>query len=412
MPITILDYVKSVVGDKDLYTAEDCLASGVDILGGCQGCHATIAVYNAYPSTSGYWRCADCIGDDGYATVADFTASDPARDLPVLRQHRQPSAKPASPPASAPRNTCWNAVTAARSGSHEHRSRSCLARRHLRRPPPQGRRPRFPHRPDVHAQKRHGLRARRCASAPATTTTPEVVAMTTTTGRLLRAARRHPDATPAQIKKAYRKLARQHHPDTNPGDQQAAARFRQITEAYDTLSDPGRRDAYDRAHGPFTGTRLATPSHGNRAASLLIQVLEDTWLAIRAPPPRNPGRGHHLGQRHRNPPAPLGPPRLRPLERRQRPARRSHDQRRSPPPHPARGPGRHLARGRPRPGPRPRHQGHLPPGPLPQQALQDPRRAARPGRRARPAPRLVRHHDHRRHRDRLRATSSPRSPRP
>jgi len=74
MPITILDYVKSVVGDKDLYTAEDCLASGVDILGGCQGCQATIAAYNAYPSTSGYWRCAHCIGNDGYATVADFTA--------------------------------------------------------------------------------------------------------------------------------------------------------------------------------------------------------------------------------------------------------------------------------------------------------------------------------------------------
>ncbi len=75
MPITILDYVKSVVGDKDLYTAEDCLASGVDILGGCPGCHATIAAYNAYPSTSGYWLCADCIGDTGYATVADFTAT-------------------------------------------------------------------------------------------------------------------------------------------------------------------------------------------------------------------------------------------------------------------------------------------------------------------------------------------------
>jgi hypothetical protein len=76
MAITILDYVKSVVGDKDLYTAEDCLASGVDIIGGCQGCHATIACYNAYPSTSGYWRCADCIGDDGYATVADFTVAE------------------------------------------------------------------------------------------------------------------------------------------------------------------------------------------------------------------------------------------------------------------------------------------------------------------------------------------------
>ena len=79
MPITILDYVKSVVGDKDLYTAEDCLASGVDILGGCQRCHALIAVYNAYPSTSGYWRCAGCIGTDGFATVADFTAHEAAR---------------------------------------------------------------------------------------------------------------------------------------------------------------------------------------------------------------------------------------------------------------------------------------------------------------------------------------------
>jgi rubrerythrin len=78
MPITILDYVKSVVGDKNLYTAEDCLASSVDILGGCQGCHAVIAVYNAYPSTSGYWRCADCIGEDGFASVTDFTAHEAA----------------------------------------------------------------------------------------------------------------------------------------------------------------------------------------------------------------------------------------------------------------------------------------------------------------------------------------------
>jgi hypothetical protein len=46
--------------------------------GGCQGCQASIAVYNAYPSTSGYWRCADCIGTDGFATVADFTAHEAA----------------------------------------------------------------------------------------------------------------------------------------------------------------------------------------------------------------------------------------------------------------------------------------------------------------------------------------------
>jgi hypothetical protein len=74
MPITILDYVTSVVGPKDFYTAEDCLTSGVDIIGGCQTCGATIAAYNAYPSTSGYWCCANCIGDTGFATITDFTA--------------------------------------------------------------------------------------------------------------------------------------------------------------------------------------------------------------------------------------------------------------------------------------------------------------------------------------------------
>jgi hypothetical protein len=83
MPITILDYVKSVVGDKPLYTAEDCLTSGVDIVGGCQLCAATIACYNAYPSRSGYWRCADCIGEDGFITVADFTTHNAASTCPA-----------------------------------------------------------------------------------------------------------------------------------------------------------------------------------------------------------------------------------------------------------------------------------------------------------------------------------------
>ena len=79
---------------------------------------------------------------------------------------------------------------------------------------------------------------------------------------------------------------------------------------------------------------------------------------------------------------------------------------------PRRGPRHPPARSRPRPGPRPRHQGHLPPGPLPQQALQDLRRAARPGRRARPAQRLVRHHHHRRHRASPTPASSPTWPTP
>jgi molecular chaperone DnaJ len=52
-------------------------------------------------------------------------------------------------------------------------------------------------------------------------------------------------ATVADVKRAYRKLARRFHPDVNPGDQVAALRFKEITEAYETLSDPERRRRYD-----------------------------------------------------------------------------------------------------------------------------------------------------------------------
>ena len=94
MPITILDYVKSVVGDKDFYTAEDCLISGVDIIGGCQACAATIAIYNAYPSTSGYWRCADCIGDDRLRHRHRLHRPHHRHGLPALRQHRHHQRNP------------------------------------------------------------------------------------------------------------------------------------------------------------------------------------------------------------------------------------------------------------------------------------------------------------------------------
>ena len=78
MPITILDYVKSVVGDKDLYTAEDCLASGVDILGGCQGCHAIIALLQRLPVHLRVLALRRLHRRDGFATVADFTAHEAA----------------------------------------------------------------------------------------------------------------------------------------------------------------------------------------------------------------------------------------------------------------------------------------------------------------------------------------------
>jgi DnaJ-class molecular chaperone len=53
-------------------------------------------------------------------------------------------------------------------------------------------------------------------------------------------------ATTEEIKKAYRKLARQHHPDRNPGDKQAAERFKEIQDAYETLSDKNKRSRYDQ----------------------------------------------------------------------------------------------------------------------------------------------------------------------
>src|SRR6059036_2601549 len=57
------------------------------------------------------------------------------------------------------------------------------------------------------------------------------------------------DATPDDIKRAYKRLARRFHPDINPGDRMAAAQFRQIAEAYETLSDPDRRRRYDAGGG-------------------------------------------------------------------------------------------------------------------------------------------------------------------
>lgn len=57
-----------------------------------------------------------------------------------------------------------------------------------------------------------------------------------------------------EIKKAYRRLAIQHHPDRNPGDRQAEEKFKELNEAYQVLSDGEKRAQYDRfGHAAFQG---------------------------------------------------------------------------------------------------------------------------------------------------------------
>src|SRR5439155_24303927 len=54
------------------------------------------------------------------------------------------------------------------------------------------------------------------------------------------------NATEEEIQKAYRKLARQFHPDRNPGDKQAEAKFKEVASAYEVLSDKKKRAQYDQ----------------------------------------------------------------------------------------------------------------------------------------------------------------------
>ncbi|MEI6591311.1 MAG: DnaJ C-terminal domain-containing protein [Actinomycetes bacterium] len=66
------------------------------------------------------------------------------------------------------------------------------------------------------------------------------------------------DVTEAELKKVYRQLARQFHPDSNPGDAKAEAKFKEISEAYSVLSDPSQRKEYDMVQAMGGGARFTS----------------------------------------------------------------------------------------------------------------------------------------------------------
>jgi molecular chaperone DnaJ len=112
-----------------------------------------------------------------------------------------------------------------------------------------------------------------------------------------------PGATPADIKRAYRRLSRRYHPGINPGDRAAENLYRRISEAYETLVDPERRRHYDAgapsSDGPtatfeFTGFDFSTGAHGAQAATfteLFAEVLHPMAAADAGRP--EPGADLH-----------------------------------------------------------------------------------------------------------------------
>jgi molecular chaperone DnaJ len=94
-----------------------------------------------------------------------------------------------------------------------------------------------------------------------------------------------------EIKKAYRKLARQYHPDRNQGDKDSEERFKEVQEAYDTLSDPEKRKQYD-AGGMFSG--FGPRGFGGRGVTSDLGDIFSTFFGRRGGAGQAPVQGRDL----------------------------------------------------------------------------------------------------------------------
>jgi molecular chaperone DnaJ len=112
-----------------------------------------------------------------------------------------------------------------------------------------------------------------------------------------------PGASSADIKRAYRRLARRYHPDINPGDRAAESLYRRICDAYETLVDPERRRAYDSAEPrsgdvvatsfEFTGFDFSSAAHGPQAATF-SELFADVLVPVMSPDTGRPEPGADL----------------------------------------------------------------------------------------------------------------------
>lgn len=100
-------------------------------------------------------------------------------------------------------------------------------------------------------------------------------------------------ATAKELKAAYRKLARKHHPDVNPGDSSAESKFKELNEAYEVLGDPDKRRKYDElganwkqyeqaqgaggAHGPFGGAWNVNMGGPGGARTMTPEEMEELF---------------------------------------------------------------------------------------------------------------------------------------